>query len=145
MTTQTRTQEKQERPKGIFFLYLQGLAAYLYFRLLAVLETIFYAPLHLIVKLKDGWQYSLKPWLARHKKRIFWSIVAVICLSGLIGGAVVLYLWRDSLPSFRFNVKDHFVRLTGRFQRRAAPIVVVATAPVEEIPAVPAGNNTGLK
>lgn len=137
----------QPKP-NVGMLYVQGLVTYLYYRLLdaghAVVRFLLAPPRWLLTHLQTGW-LRLKPWLARHKRRLFWSFVILVLLSGLVGGVVTLYLWRDSLPPLSRKVKDYVLRLTGQLRRKATPVVIVATAPVEEVPATPGGNSSGIQ
>jgi hypothetical protein len=126
MNTQTTNSEKR-RP-NIGLLYVQGLALYLWFRpvglgeaVLRLLTTPFrWAWYPFIVR----WP-RLKAWLVRHKRRIIWSIVALLALSFLAGGVVTFYLWRNEVLTLAVRFQGYLSRLF----RKTKP-VIIATAPV---------------
>jgi len=143
MNTQTNNSE-QHRP-NIGLLYVQGLALYLWFRLIGLGEVVlrlltapFRWVLHPIIV---RWP-RLKAWLSRHKRRIIWSIVALVALSFLAGGVVTFYLWRNEVLALAARFRDFLSRLLGK----ATP-VIIATAPVttEEVVAntVSSADGTG--
>ena len=147
-TQQTVNTETPYRRPHLGRLYLQGLATYTYFRLLDAAQTVVNVllapPRWLLHRLEDSW-FRLKPWLARHRRRIIWSIVALIFLSGLVGGAVTLYLWRDSLPAVMPALRHNLARMMPKLRRQAVRVIVVATGAPEEIPVIPNPNSAGLR
>ena len=68
--------------------------------------------------------------------------MAIIFLSGLLGGAVTLYLWRDSLLTIAPKLRRNLTKITNKLRRKAVPVIVVATGTREEMPVVP--NPDGL-
>jgi hypothetical protein len=125
--TQQPSNTKQRRPH-IGLLYLQGLAIYLWFRLLDLVDALFRlltTPFRWAWRLVEMPWFQLKPWLARHKRRIIWSLLALVVLSFLAGGVVTFYLWRHEAIALVVRLQG----LVTRIFRKATP-VINATAPV---------------
>jgi hypothetical protein len=124
------------------WVYLEGLAVYLGFRLLDLGERVMgllTAPFRWSGRLiQTGW-LRLKPWLARQKRRLVWSLVALFLLTVLVGASVVLYLRRDE----SLALVGHLNELVGRAWRRSEPVVVVATAGAPPVP-TPVPDGVGL-
>jgi hypothetical protein len=139
-TQQTINTEAPDRRPHLGRLYLRGMATYTYFRLLdaihAVINLLLAPPRWVLHRLEDGW-FRLKTWLARNRRRLIWSIVALVFLSVLAGGAVTLYLWREPLLDIAQELRSNLAHITNKLRRKAVPVIVVATGTPEEMPAVP--------
>ena len=118
-------------------LYLQGFAIYLRSRLLnlgyAVIRFVTAPFRYAQAQLEKQW-FRLKPWLARNKRRLVWSVLALVFLSLIVGGSITLYIWREELLALAFRLQGNLSGLIVRLRRRAEPVVVVATQAVEEMP-----------
>ncbi|MBN1220821.1 MAG: hypothetical protein JXM69_18005 [Anaerolineae bacterium] len=126
MNTQTTTSEQRRPHIGLF--YVQGLALYLWFRLVGLGEAVLRlltAPFRWVLHPVIVRWPRLKAWLIRHQRRLIWSIVALVALSFLAGGVVTFYLWRHEVLSLAVR----FQRSLSRLFRKATP-VIIATAPV---------------
>ena len=126
----------QRRPR-VGLLYLQGFAIYLSYRLLdlgyAVIRFLTAPFRYVQAQLEKQW-FRLKPWLARHKRRLIWSVLALVFLSLIVGGGITLYLWREELLALAFRLQGNLSSLIVRLRRQAEPVVVVATQAVEDMP-----------
>ena len=136
-TPNTQQANNNQRRPRVGLLYLQGFAIYLSYRLLdlgyAVIRFLTAPFRYVQVQLEKQW-FRLKPWLARHKRRLIWSILALVFLSLVVGGGITLYLWREELLALAFRLQGNLSGLIVRLRRRAEPVVVVATQAVEEMP-----------
>ena len=125
------------------WVYLEGLAVYLGFRLLDLGEQILTgltAPFRWSGRLiQTGW-LRLKPWLTRQKRRLVWSLVALLLLSLLAGVSVALYLRREASLALVARLNE----LVVRAWRRSEPVVVVATAGAPAVP-TPVPDGVGLR
>ena len=139
-TPNTQQVNNNQRRPRVGLLYLQGFAIYLSYRLLdlgyAVIRFLTAPFRYVQAQLEKQW-FRLKPWLARHKRRLIWSALALVFLSLVVGGGITLYLWREELLTLAFRLQGNLSNLFVRLRRRAEPVVVVATQAVEEVP-VPA-------
>jgi len=137
---QANKDNKDQRRPRVGLLYLQGLAVYIRYRLADFGQAV----LHLLAapfrwvwsRLEAGW-FRLKPWLARNKRRLIWSILALTFLTLVVGGGITLYLWRDEVLALAFRLQGFLARIFTLLRRRAEPVVVVATEVAHEVP-VPA-------
>lgn len=149
MSTPKMKQAKndQRRPR-VGLLYLQGFAIYLKYRLLdigyAVIRFVTAPFRYAQTQLEKQW-FRLKPWLARHKRRLIWSALALVFLSLIVGGGITLYLWRDEVLALVFRLQGFLARIFAPVRRRAEPVVVVATKVAQEapIPAAPGVDGPG--
>jgi hypothetical protein len=127
MNTQT-TSNSEQRRGNIGLLYVQGLALYLWFRLIGLGEAalrLLTAPVRWAWHpLSVRWP-RLKAWFIRHKRRLIWTIVALLALSFLAGGLVTFYLWRNEVLALAIRCRGSLTRLFRR-----TPPVIIATAPV---------------
>ena len=92
----------------------------------------------------EGIWLKLKP----YKKRIVWTIVALLVLSVVIGGAVTIYLWRDELLALVVEpvsgLGKQIARLATKVRSAPGEVIVVATAPAEQVPAMPGVGGTEM-
>ena len=139
-TSHTKQADNDNRRSRVGLLYLQGLAIYLKHRLLDFGATVIRfvtAPFRYAqAQLEKQW-FRLKPWLVRNKRRLIWSVLALVFLSLIVGGGITLYLWRNEVWMLALRLQGVLARLFASLRRRTEPVVVVATQAVEEVP-VPA-------
>lgn len=136
-TPNTQQVNNNQRRPRVGLLYLQGFAIYLSYRLLdlgyAVIRFLTAPFRYVQAQLEKQW-FRLKPWLARHKRRLIWSVLALVFLSLIVGGGITLYLWREELLALAFRLQGNLSSLIVRLRRQAEPVVVVATQAVEDMP-----------
>ena len=136
-TPKTQQANNDQRRPRVGLLYLQGFAIYLSYRLLdlgyAVIRFLTAPFRYVQAQLEKQW-FRLKPWLARHKRRLIWSVLALVFLSLIVGGGITLYLWREELLALAFRLQGNLSSLIVRLRRQAEPVVVVATQAVEDMP-----------
>ena len=136
-TPKTQQVNNNQRRPRVGLLYLQGFAIYLRYRLLdlgyAVIRFVTAPFRYVQAQLEKQW-FRLKPWLARHKRRLIWSALALVFLSLVVGGGITLYLWREELLTLVFRLQGNLSSLFVRLRRQSEPVVVVATQAVEEMP-----------
>ncbi|MCB0190390.1 MAG: hypothetical protein KDJ65_00450 [Anaerolineae bacterium] len=136
-TPKTQQANNDQRRPRVGLLYLQGFATYLSYRLLDVgyaVIRLLTAPFRYVqAQLEKQW-FRFKPWLIRHKRRLIWSILALVFLSLVVGGGITLYLWREELLALALRLQRYLSGLAAHLHRRAEPVVVVATQAVEEMP-----------
>lgn len=79
-----------------------------------------------------------RAFVVRHRKKLLWAAVGLIVLPIL---AVCLYLYRAELAA----IVGKAVSAAGKFapRRHSIPVVVVAAAAAEQVPAEPVLNNNG--
>jgi hypothetical protein len=132
-TPQTQQVNNDQRRSRTGRLYLHGFAIYLRSRLLdlgyAVIRFVTAPFRYVQAQLEKQW-FRLNPWLARNKRRLVWSALALVFLSFIVGGGITLYLWREELLALAFRLQGNIARL----RRQAEPVVVVVTQAVEEMP-----------
>ena len=132
-TSNTQQVNNDQRRSRTGRLYLQGFAIYLRSRLLdlgvAVIRFVTAPFRYAQAQLEKQW-FRFKPWLARNKRRLVWSVLALVFLSLIVGGGITLYLWREELLTLALRLQANIARL----RRQAEPVVVVATRAVEEMP-----------
>ena len=136
-TPKTQQVNNNQRRPRVGLLYLQGFAIYLRYRLLDLVYAVIRfltAPFRYVqAQLEKQW-FRLKPWLARHKRRLIWSALALVFLSLVVGGGITLYLWREELLALAFRLQGNLSGLIVRLRRQTEPVVVVATQAVEDMP-----------
>ena len=143
-TSNTQHVNNDQRRSRTGRLYLQGFAIYLRSRLLdlgyAVIRFVTAPFRYAQAQLEKQW-FRLKPWLARNKRRLVWSVLALVFLSLIVGGSITLYLWREELLTLALRLQGNIARL----RRQAEPVVVVATRAVEEmpVPVIPGVDGVG--
>ena len=132
-TPKTQQVNNNQRRPRVGLLYLQGFAIYLRYRLFdlgyAVIRFLTAPFRYAQAQLEKQW-FRLKPWLARNKRRLVWSVLALVFLSLIVGGGITLYLWREELLILALRLQGNIARV----RRQAKPVVVVATQTVEEMP-----------
>lgn len=139
---------KGNRRPRVGRLYIQGVATYLKYRLLdvgtAVIRFVTAPFRNAWAQLEMLW-FRLKPWLARNKRRLIWSALALLFLSLIVGGSITLYLWRSEGGMPILRLQEVLARLVARLRWRAEPVVVVATQAVEEtsVPVMPSVDGAG--
>lgn len=147
-TPKTKQVNNNQRRPRVGLLYLQGFAIYLSYRLLdlgyAVIRFLT-APFRYVQAQLDMLWFRFKPWLARNKRRLIWSALALLFLSLIVGGGITLYLWRDEIWALALRLQQVLVRMVAHVRRRAEPVVVVATQAVEEtpVPVMPGVDGAG--
>ena len=81
-------------------LYLEGLAIHLKHRITDLTYRAFRfatTPFRWFYETVEDTWFRCEPWIARNKWRIIWSIVAMLTLTIIGGGAVSLWIWREEV------------------------------------------------
>jgi hypothetical protein len=143
-TAKTQQANNDQRRPRVGLFYLQGFAIYLRYRLLGFGAAVIRFVTTPFRYAQAQW-FKLKPWLARNKRRLIWSALALLFLSLIVGGGVTLYLWRDEVWLLALRLQGVLARLVARLHRRAEPVAVLATQAVEEVPlpAMPGVDGAG--